>query len=259
MAFNHWVPFRFAWVLTLMAALFTLLSLGTRWKPFRFAAMAAFGAGLLAMLVGFGMRIAISGRAAVTNMYESVIYVSLGVAVIGLVLELMYRKQVIFATAALIATITLILADNCPVVLNPDLQPLNPILRSNFWLVTHVMTIMLGFAAFAVALGIGNLTLGYYLVGSKNRDAVEALSQFNHRTLQVGVFLLAVGTVLGGVWATTPGADSGVGTRRKSRRWSPCSSTWPCCTPATWVGWALGAWPPCRCSASRRSSSPGTS
>jgi cytochrome c-type biogenesis protein CcsB len=200
-AYNHWVPFRFAWVLMLIACLCTLLSMGSGWKSFYVATMLSFGAGLAAMFIGFAMRCAISGRAPVTNMYESVIYVGLGVAVLGLVLELIYHRQLILVAAAAISTLALILADNCPALLDPNLQPLQPVLRNNFWLVTHVMTITLSYAAFALALGIGNISLGYHLIGSANQAAIDALDRFMYRTLQVGVFLLAVGTVLGGVWA----------------------------------------------------------
>ena len=61
--------------------------------------------------------------------------------------------------------------------------PLQPVLRNNFWLVTHVMTITLSYAAFALALGIADITLGYYLFGSRNFDAIDALSRFTYRTL----------------------------------------------------------------------------
>ena len=156
---------------------------------------------MLAMLIGFFMRVTISGRAPVTNMYESVVYVGLGVTAIGLVLELIYRKRFIAVAAAAVATVALILADNCPSVLDSSLQPLQPVLRNNFWLVIHVMTITLSYAAFALAMGIANITLGYFLVRSKNRPAIEALSRFTYRALQVGVVLLATGTFLGGLWA----------------------------------------------------------
>jgi cytochrome c-type biogenesis protein CcsB len=200
-AYNHWVPFRFAWVLTLLACLGVLLSMGTGSKIFYAASIGSFTAGLVAMLIGFGLRVAISGRAPVTNMYESVIYVGLGVTVLGLIFELVYRRRFVLAAAAAVSTITLVLADNCPAILDPNLQPLNPILRNNFWLVIHVLTITLSYAAFALALGIGNITLGYYLKGSKDRDAVAALGKFTYRTLQIGVVLLAAGTVTGGIWA----------------------------------------------------------
>jgi cytochrome c-type biogenesis protein CcsB len=200
-AYNRWVPFRFAWVLTTLAFVCVLLSMGSGWRVLYGLGVACFAGGLAAMLVGFGMRIAISGRAPVTNMYESVVYLALGTSLFGLVFEWFHRRRYVLAAAAAVSTVALILADNCPAVLDPSLQPLTPVLRSNFWLVTHVMSITLSYAAFALALGIGNITLGYYLVGSRNEEAIAGLTQFTYRALQTGVLLLFVGTVLGGVWA----------------------------------------------------------
>jgi len=200
-AYNHWAPFRFAWVLMLLAGLCVMLQMGSGWKVLYPLGIASYLAGMVAMFIGFFMRVTISGRAPVTNMYESVVYVALGVTVIGLVLELVYRKRFIAVAAAAVSTVALILADNCPSVLDSSLQPLQPVLRNNFWLVTHVMTITLSYAAFALAMGIANITLGYFLVRSENRPAIEALSRFTYRALQVGVVLLATGTFLGGMWA----------------------------------------------------------
>ncbi|NUQ64711.1 MAG: cytochrome c biogenesis protein CcsA [Pirellulales bacterium] len=200
-AYNRWAPFRFAWIFMLLAFVGILLSLGTGWKSFYVASFTAYLAGMLAMLVGFGMRMVISGRAPVTNMYESVVYVALGAALFGLVFELMHRKRYVLTAATAICAIALILADNAPAVLDPSLRPLQPVLRSNFWLVTHVLSITLSYAAFALALGIANIALGYYLVRSKDNQAISSLSRFTYRCLQVGVLLLAAGTILGGVWA----------------------------------------------------------
>ena len=199
--YNRWVPFRFAWVFTMLAFGFLLLAMGSQWKTFYVLGWVTFVAALAAMFTGFTMRYLISSRAPVTNMYESVIYLGLGTAVFGVVFELLYRKKYILAAAAAISTVALILADNCPAVLDPSFHPLQPVLRSNFWLVTHVMSITLSYAAFALALGISNITLGYYLFGAEKREEVAALSKFTYKTLQVGVLLLAVGTILGGVWA----------------------------------------------------------
>lgn len=200
-AYNHWAPFRYAWILTMFAFLAALLAMGTEWKLFYRGAILLHVCGLVAMCVGFGMRMAISGRAPVTNMYESVIYVGLGIAVLGLIFEMIYRKRYILTAAAGMATVALVLADNCSVLLDPSLKPLQPVLRNNFWLVIHVMSITLSYGAFALALGIANITLGHFLTGSKNRDTISALNNFTYRTLQVGVLLLAAGTILGGVWA----------------------------------------------------------
>jgi ABC-type transport system involved in cytochrome c biogenesis permease subunit len=200
-AYNHWAPFRFAWVLITLALILLLLEAGSGWTVFKIGTFGFYTLGLAAMLVGFAMRVAISGRAPVTNMYESVIYVALGSAVLGLILELVYRKKYILGAAAAVATVALILADNCPAHLDPGLRPLQPVLRSNFWLTTHVMTITLSYAAFALALGIANITLGCYIVWPGSRATIDSLSRFTYRVLQVGVVLLAAGTILGGVWA----------------------------------------------------------
>ena len=125
-AYNHWAPFRFAWALTTLAALSMLASMATRWKTLYVTAVAAFALALVAMLAGFVMRISISGRAPVTNMYESVIYLALGTALLGLIFELTYRKGYVLTAAAAVATVALVLADNCPAVLDPSLRPCNP-------------------------------------------------------------------------------------------------------------------------------------
>jgi ABC-type transport system involved in cytochrome c biogenesis permease subunit len=199
--YNRWVPFRFAWIFMLLAFVGILLHLGTGWKILYLGSFAAYLAGTVAMVVGFGMRMAISGWAPVTNMYESVVYVGLGVALFGLIFERMHRRRTIFTAAAAVCTVALVLADNAPAVLDPSMRPLQPVLRSNFWLVTHVLSITLSYAAFALALGIANITLGYYLVRSKDEETIGSLSRFTYRSLQIGVLLLAAGTILGGVWA----------------------------------------------------------
>ena len=68
-------PFRFAWVFTMLAFFFVALNMGTMEALVR-GRRGPLCSGLLAMLVGFGMRVAISGRAPVTNMYESVVYLA---------------------------------------------------------------------------------------------------------------------------------------------------------------------------------------
>ena len=199
--YYHQAPFLWSWILMGLAFILVLISLGSKWKAFYAASLGAYCGGLAAMIVGFWMRTEISGRAPVTNMYESVIYLGLGTALFGLAFEIFHRKQYILAAASGVATLALLLADNCPTVLDPSLQPLVPVLRSNVWLIAHVMSITLGYAAFALALGISDITLGYYIVGSKNQDAINGLSRFNYRALQAGVLLFTAGTILGGVWA----------------------------------------------------------
>ena len=90
-------------------------------------------------------------------------------------------------------------------------SPLQPVLRDNFWLTIHVLTIVSSYAAGALAWGLGLLSLGYYLLGGyrpagagrgKQPPAACAdLAGFIYKAMQVAVLLLAAGTILGGLWA----------------------------------------------------------
>lgn len=200
-AYHRWRPFRCAWVLALVAAACLGVSGGTRWKASYVAAIVLYAASLAAIFGGLALRVGITGRAPVTNMFESVIYVAGGVTLLGLVVEALTRRRHALFAAAAVSTGALMLADCAPAVLDPSLHPLQPVLRNNFWLVAHVMTVTLSYAAFALAFGIGNLTLAHFIIWPQRLEMIGALTRLNYRTIQVGVFLLATGTVLGGVWA----------------------------------------------------------
>jgi len=90
-------------------------------------------------------------------------------------------------------------------------SPLQPVLRDNFWLTIHVLTIVSSYAAGALAWGLGLLSLGHYLLGryrpggagrpSQPPAACAELAGFIYKAMQVAVLLLAAGTILGGLWA----------------------------------------------------------
>ena len=199
--YNRWSLFSLAWVLSLAALVCLLVGMAARWQGFSTAGLALFAASLAVMLIGFALRAAISGRVPVTNLYESVVFAAFGAMGFGLVFGLLARKQYVFAASAAVATLALVLADYSPSVLDPRIRPLMPVLRSNFWLAVHVITIMLSYAAFALTLAIGNITLAYYLTGSTSREAINARARLTYKTLQAGVLLLVVGTILGALWA----------------------------------------------------------
>ncbi|MFH1924228.1 MAG: cytochrome c biogenesis protein CcsA [Planctomycetota bacterium] len=199
--YNRSRPFRFSWILTLIASLSLLVNSATNRKAFRAAGLTALGAALAALIIGLAMRTVLKGSPPVTNLYESVVFAGFGTVLFGMLFGLRSQRQGVLAASLVVATIILALADGCPSVLDPTIRPLPPVLRSNFWLAVHVATIMLSYAAFAGALGIGNVTLGFYLVGSKRREAIKVQSRSTYKILQAGVLLLVVGTFLGAAWA----------------------------------------------------------
>ncbi len=188
-------PFRWAWILYLIAGVMLLAIPGRT----GYALGWLFGsAGFLLQIAGFVLRTIISGRAPVTNMYESVVWVAFGTIFFALLFEAIYRCRYFLLGAVPVAVASLILADTQPVILDSSITPLVPVLADNFWLTTHVLTITLSYGAFALALGVGHIILGKVILGSKPSPA---LNNYLYRTIQIGVLLLAVGTILGAVWA----------------------------------------------------------
>ncbi|PTX96943.1 ABC transporter permease [Spartobacteria bacterium LR76] len=189
-------PFRWAWILYLGAGL--ALSLSFRFSLAYKISWTLAVAGLLLQIGGFAARVLIAGRAPVTNMYESILWVAFGTVLFALVFEAIYRSRYFLLGAIPVAVVSLILADTQTIALSPAINPLTAVLRNNFWLTTHVLSITLSYAAFALALGIAHIALIQILAGKK---PASPLYNYLYRTLQVGVLLLATGTILGGVWA----------------------------------------------------------
>jgi cytochrome c-type biogenesis protein CcsB len=199
--YNRAKPFRTAWLLYLLGFLALLASFPLASRRFAWAGLALVGAGFLSQAYGMVLRVLISGRPPVTNMYESVVWVAFGAVLFALVFEAFYRVRIFAACASALAVICLILADNVP-ILDGSISPLVPVLRDNMWLTVHVLTITLGYAAFTLAMGIGHLNLGLYFFRPGAVSLLKSLSLFLYRALQVGTLFLAVGTLLGGVWAS---------------------------------------------------------
>ena len=145
------------------------------------------------------------GHAPLSNLYESVVFFSWTIVLIFLLLDLRYRYRVIGAFVMPFALLGMTWAQ---LGLASGIEPLVPALQSN-WLLYHVVTCFLGYAAFAVACGISVL----YLIRERTGDAVTAggavgffppvkvLDDLNYRAIMVGFPLLTLGIVTGAAWA----------------------------------------------------------
>jgi cytochrome c-type biogenesis protein CcsB len=143
----------------------------------------------------------IAGRPPVTNMYESIIWVSFAVSFFGMIFFVRYRAPIYLLAALPVTLIALLLVHQMPIAMPSSIDPLVPVLRDNFWLTIHVLTITLSYAAFALAMGFGHILLWRYARNPVAARADAAMHFWLYRVLQLGVLLLAAGTILGGVWA----------------------------------------------------------
>jgi cytochrome c-type biogenesis protein CcsB len=157
--------------------------------------------GLAFQASGIVMRCLIAGRPPVTNMYESIIWVSFAVSFFGMIFFARYRTTVYLLAALPVTLIALLLVHQMPIAMPSSIDPLVPVLRDNFWLTIHVLTITLSYAAFALAMGFGHILLWRYARDPAAARADAPMHFWLYRVLQLGVLLLAAGTILGGVWA----------------------------------------------------------
>jgi cytochrome c-type biogenesis protein CcsB len=150
---------------------------------------------------GIVLRCMIAGRPPVTNMYESIIWVSFAVSFFGMIFFARYRTPVYLLAALPVTLVALLLVHQMPIAMPSSIDPLVPVLRDNFWLTIHVLTITLSYAAFALAMGFGHILLWRYARNPSGARADAPMHFWLYRVLQLGVLLLAAGTILGGVWA----------------------------------------------------------
>lgn len=194
--------FIWSWSFYIIASLLLLVNWFGASKKFQWAGWVFVAMALLLHTLGFALRIYISGRPPVSNMYETVIWVPWGTVIFASILERVYRKKLVLISACVVAALCLILSGIAPAVLDPSFQPLEAVLNSTFWLTTHVLVITISYGAFFLAWCVGNFVMVFTLLGEeKYKHQIKDASTAIYRASQIGVILLATGIILGGVWA----------------------------------------------------------
>lgn len=126
-------------------------------------------------------------------------------------------RKILALVGAVLGCLAALLAYYAPsTILDRDITRPQPVLRDNFWLFTHVLTIFASYSAGALAWGLSNIALLQYLFGAYRSfpaDAGEkeparlppidcaALAQLTYKAIQVAVLLLVAGIILGALWA----------------------------------------------------------
>ena len=200
--FNHVHPFLWAWIAYLIGLILLFTENAVPGPGLNRASWGFLILGLGLHGLGMATRIYLAGRPPVSNMYETVVWVPFGCVLFGMILARTQRTKLLLGCASAVAIFCLILTDLAPAVLDASLQPLEPVLRSTFWLSTHVLIITISYAAFFLAFAIGDVVLYFYLRGEERfAKQIAVATQSIYRALQIGVVLLAFGIILGGIWA----------------------------------------------------------
>jgi len=157
--------------------------------------------GFVLHTIGLGLRWYVSGRAPWSNGYESMIYIAWTSTLAGI---LFTRKSFGGLAATMVLAATILFVSTLS-FLDPEITPLVPVLKS-YWLTIHVSLIAgsYGFLMLGAIIGLINLILMIFLTESNKtriKRIVQEMSYISELTLIGGLFMLSVGTYLGGIWA----------------------------------------------------------
>ncbi|MBL7471535.1 cytochrome c biogenesis protein [Robertkochia sediminum] len=163
---------------------------------------------ILITLVGFLvftgnliLRWYIGGHAPWSNGYEMLVFVAWVLLLCGF---LTFRKSDFALPLATLFSGALLFVSYLD-WLNPEITNLMPVLKS-YWLKVHVATIVSSYAPLALSAVLGIMVLILMIIRTPsiagNVDKrIKELTYINEISMTIGLFVLAVGTFLGGVWA----------------------------------------------------------
>jgi cytochrome c-type biogenesis protein CcsB len=187
-------------------------------------------------LIGFALhaaaiilRIFILERAPVSNLYETFVFVAFVTALLGLILKFITKEKEISTFLGSLSAFALLLIASKFVTDGDSMKVLIAVLDSNFWLSTHVIAEMIGYAGVSLAGLIGHVYLIKYLIRQRRLSLNETISTDepyhdflisvqSHQSIVsemdlkflnkiilgmigFGLCFTFLGTMLGGIWA----------------------------------------------------------
>lgn len=159
--------------------------------------------GMVAHVIGLGLRWYITDHAPWSNGYEAIVFVSFITVLAGLIFS-HKRSKFVIASTVLFASFLMGIAHGS--LMNPEMTNLVPVLKS-YWLMVHVAVITASYGFLGLSALLGFIVMLLYILRN-NRNVklfdltIKELTYINESTMTVGLFTLSIGTFLGGVWAS---------------------------------------------------------
>ncbi|MCD6560513.1 MAG: c-type cytochrome biogenesis protein CcsB [Deltaproteobacteria bacterium] len=146
------------------------------------------------------------GHAPFSNLYESLIFFAWTITFLYLIMEWRTKNRTFGVFVMPLAFLAMAYASFSPNI-SSRIQPLIPALKSN-WLISHVITCFVGYAAFGISFGISIM----YLVKRLDRPEwkniflrvipdLSILDNLNYQVIIIGFLMLTLGIITGSVWA----------------------------------------------------------
>ena len=200
--FRHLFEFYFIVGLVFLALLFAkLLFVKFKSKYIEYGFVGIIVTAFIIHTLGLALRWYIAEHAPWSNGYESMIYISWATMLAGILFS--RTSKISLAATTILSGMILLVAHLSWI--DPEITNLVPVLQS-YWLTIHVavITASYGFLALGAILAFLNLILMIIRKESNYKrisNKILQLTYINEMTLIAGLFLLTIGTFLGGVWA----------------------------------------------------------
>lgn len=160
--------------------------------------------GLLSLVAGIVMRAVIMERFPLGNLYDTILFATAVGVFVLMFIEYVTKRRVGIGMGVTLGALGMFVAYSFEVGNASDhMTPLNAVLRSNFWLSTHVTTIIIGYAGGIVA----SILSIYYLLGrftgvdEGDKNHRRFMTRVVYGTCCFTLLFSLVGTILGGIWA----------------------------------------------------------
>ncbi len=156
------------------------------------------------------LRMWISGRPPVTNLYSSAIFIGWGIVLGSFFIELLLKHGIGNLIGASVGAATLMIAGYLALDEGDTLGVMQAVLDTTFWLATHVVCITLGYVATMLA---GFMAIAYCVMAvfngraagirlaDKPTEEYRLFGKMVYGVICFAIFFSLVGTVLGGLWA----------------------------------------------------------
>ena len=189
---------------SLVFYLLGFIFLGISWmiRPtlFRRIAFCSLILGFLLHTYGIFLRMVIMSRPPISTIYETVIFVGFVIVLFSLVIEYI-RQDGLGVFLGSISGAMLHYVGFGYAADGDTLEMLVAVLNSNFWLATHVTTIILGYGTSLMAGLIGHLYLIEKIRVPKDSARLKSIYNNMFGVTLIALFFTLFGTILGGIWA----------------------------------------------------------
>ena len=173
-------------------------------RPLNVASWVMVSLPTLLLIAAITWRSIIRARPPATTLYETILFVTASAVVVALIVEYLNRQKIALSGGAFLGALGMFLAGRYEAQEGADTMPaLQAVLDTNFWLATHVTTIVIGYGALLLAAAIAHIYLFGKLFGLKPGDKAfyRSITRMVYGAICFGLLFTLAGTVLGGIWA----------------------------------------------------------